>query len=404
LSGTNRQQTTNMDESGCYVMKLAREYLPKLTIALLLVGMALIVATAQPGQVAAHHNCNYYGYGYCNYYGYYYYGYPYYYNYYYGGYPYYSSYYSNYYAPSSYTLTVATDPSNLGTVTGSGSFTSGSSAAFSVTQTTVQVSPDTRYVFSHWSGDYSGAGSSGTVTVNNAMQITAVYQLQYLLNVNAQPQNAPVPQGAGWYNAGDTATLQNGGQTIGDSASRLNFQGWSVDGQATQPSPTLQVTMNEPHSVTALYNQQYYLNVQTDQGSAYGSGWYDAGSTAQVYASTPISTTYGVNIVFNGWQGDLQSNNQTASLLMDGPKNVIATWRSDPTVLYLTVAGLVIAALLIVGGVLVALTRGRSETTQTLPPSTPPATETTSNSQQSATTSQTKSRNGNQRYSSVQFQ
>ena len=365
---------------------MAREYLPKLTIALLLVGMALIVVTAQPQHVAAQMSpswdCDYYGYYnytyypyYYNYYPYdcysyyYYYGYPYYSNYYYG-YPYYSNYYSNYYSPTSYTLTVATDPSNVGTVTGGGSFTSGSSASFSVTQTTVQVSPDTRYVFSHWSGDYSGVGSSGSVTMNNAMKVTAVYQIQYLLTVNAQPQNAPVPQGAGWYNSGDTATLQSGGQTIGDSASRLNFQGWSIDGQNTQPSPTLQVTMNAPHTVTAEYNQQYYLNVQTDQGSAYGTGWYDAGSTAQIYASTPVSSTYGVNIIFNGWQGDLQSGSQTASVVMDKPKNVIATWRTDPTVLYLTVAGLVIAALLVVGGILVALTRGRSRTTQTQSTST----------------------------------
>ena len=364
-------------------MKLAREYLPKLTMAVLIVGMALIIVTAQPSQVAAYHhgwnnwnNCGYYGgYGYGNYSGWGY-GYPYYYDncyysyYYYPysygygyGYPYYGSYYSNYYSPTSYTLTVATDPSSLGTATGGGSYTSGSSASFSVSQTTVQVSPNTRYVFSHWSGDYSGVGSSGSVTVNNAMTVTAVYQLQYYLTVNAQPQSAPVPQGAGWYNSGDTAALQNSGQTIGgDGGSRLAFQCWSVDGQSTQTAPTLMVTMDAPHTVTTLYNQQYYLNVQTDQGSAYGSGWYDAGSTAQVYVSTPVSTTYGVSIVFNGWQGDLQSNSQTASVLMTKPMNVIATWRSDPTVLYLTVAGLVIAALLVVGGIIVALARGRGTT------------------------------------------
>src|SRR5208283_2233479 len=91
--------------------------------------------------------------------GYNYSSYPYYYSNY--GYPYssygypYSSYGYPYSAPSSYTLTVATNPSNLGTVTGSGTFTQGSSASFSVTQSTVQVSPNTRYVFSHWSGDYS---------------------------------------------------------------------------------------------------------------------------------------------------------------------------------------------------------------------------------------------------------
>ena len=406
------------------MMKMAREYLPKLIIAILALSVAVAIIAAQPTQVAASsspqgtsyssysysYSPSYYGYHYRwrNYWG----GYPYYSSYYYSYYPYYSyyypyyssyyyPYYSSYYCPSSsysypnyygypyyysgyysgysssyctptsYTLSMNTDPSNLGTVNGAGSYTSGSSASFSVTQTTIQVSSDTRYVFDHWSGDYTGAGTSGTVTMNNAMSITAVYKTQYYLTVNAQPQNAPAAQGAGWYNSGDTATVQNGGQTIGDSQSRLVFQGWSVDGQASQPSSTLSVVMNAPHSVTALYGQQYYLNVQTDQGVASGSGWYDAGSTAQISVSTPISTQYGVSIIFNGWQGDTTSTSQSTSIVMDGPKNVVATWRTDSTVLYLTIAAVIVAAVLIVAGLIAFIARGRGG--RQAPPPQPPA-------------------------------
>ena len=394
---------------------MAREYLPKLTIALLALSVALVLASARPPQVAAApttvstaqpsgytpnwynstYNCydNYwyyywgYPYYYCDYYSYYY-GYPYYYYYY--GYPYYYNNYGygyNYYAsPASYTLTVRTDPSNLGTVTGGGSFTQGSSASFSVTQSTVQVSSNTRYVFSHWSGDYSGVGTSGTVTVNGAMTITAVYQLQYYLSTNAQPQSVPTPQGAGWYNSGDTATLQNAGQIIGgDSGSRLMFQGWSVDGQAPQSGSSLNVVMNAPHSVTELYGQQYYLNVQTDQGVSYGSGWYDSGSTAQIYVSTPASTTYGVSMVFNGWQGDVQSGSQSTTVMMNGPKNAIATWRADATVLYLTIAAIVAAALLIVAGLVAFLARGRGSM-QAAPRQPPPPRSNTQTEQTAART------------------
>ena len=395
-------------------MRMARKYLPKLTIAILALSIALVLLSTQPTQVAALSNpqnstaANYHhwvwpyhgGYPYYSYY------YPYYYPYYYSysycpnnsyvyGYPYgyysYGYYYSsgyNYYcspssytlSPSSYTLSVNTDPSNLGTVNGGGSYTPGSSASFSVTQSTIQVSPSTRYVFNHWSGDYSGAGTSGTVTVNNAMAITAEYQLQYYLSVNAQPQNAPTPQGAGWYNSGTAATVQSGGQTIGDSRSRLVFEGWSVDGQAPQPSSTLSVPMNAPHNVTALYGQQFYLNVQSDQGVPSGSGWYDAGSTAQINVSTPISTQYGVSIVFNGWQGDVTSGSQSTTVLMDGPKSVVATWRTDATVLYLTIAAVLVAAVLIVAGLIAFIARGRGRpqapppqrATTTQAPATPP--------------------------------
>ncbi len=275
----------------------------KIVIGVLLLSAGFTLASGYVGQAYAYtdHSGHHWGGGYwsggCYYGGYYggypcysyyypYYSYPYYYsssycpsnsNYY--GYPYYSSYYGYYSSydcsPSSYTLTVSTDPSILGTVTGGGSYTSGSSASFSVTQSTVQVSSNTRYVFEHWSGGYSGAGTSGTVTVNGAMTVTAEYQQQYYLSVNAQPQNAPAAQGAGWYNAGTTETLQNGDQTIGDASSRLIFQGWSVDGQAPQTGPTLSVVMNAPHTAATVYGQQYYLNVQTEQGVTTGSGWYD---------------------------------------------------------------------------------------------------------------------------------
>ncbi len=268
----------------------------------------------------------------------------------------YSSYYS---MPSNYQLTVATDPSSLGTVTGGGTYTQGSSASFSITQTIIQSSSNTRYVFSHWSGDFSGVGTSGTVTMNGARKIVAVYQQQYYLSVNVQPLSVPVPQGAGWYNAGDTATLTSPGQVVAaDSGSRLVFQGWSLDGQNTQTGATLSVKMDAPHSVTGLYNQQYYLKVLTDQGVAFGEGWYGAGTTAQIYVSTPVSTTYGVNIVFNGWQGDVQSNSQTSSVIMGKAKTAIASWRTDPTVLYLTIALGIIAALVAVG-IIAFVARGR---------------------------------------------
>jgi hypothetical protein len=333
-------------------------YLPKFAVAVLVLAAAFVLVSGQTAQVAAasHHYSHHY------YYHHYYYGYPYYWGYFY---PFYYSYYNM------YTLAVTTDPANLATVTGGGTYNQGSSASFSVTQTTIQSSANTRYVFSHWSGDYSGVGSSATVTVNGAMNVIAVYQLQYYLSIQSQPQGAPVPQGAGWYNAGDTATITSAGQPVGDSSSRIVFQGWSVDGQSNQSGSSLSVNMDAPHSVTAEYMQQYYLNVLSDQGVPYGQGWYDAGSTAQISVSTPVSTSYGVSIIFNGWQGDVQSNSQTTTVQMNRPMTAIASWRADSTVLYLTIAAGIIAILVAAAIIAFAVVgRGRSNN-----PSNPKATQ-----------------------------
>jgi hypothetical protein len=360
--------------------------LPKVAIAVIVLSVGILFLSGQTSQVAAqpyfgHDGCYPY---YTYYYGYYNmsyywwnYGYPYYYYSYYS-YPYNCYYGYDYYSyspptPTNYQLTVATDPGTLGTTTGSGSYVSGSSASFSVNSNMIQTSPNTRYVFSHWSGNYSGVGTSGSVVMNGAMKIIAVYQLQYLLSVAAQPGSAPMSQGSGWYNAGDSVTLSAAGQVLGgQDGSRLVFTGWNVDGKNLQSGISLVLKMDSAHSATAQYKQQYYLKVATDQGVAYGEGWYDAGSTAQIYVSTPASTSYGVNVVFNGWQGDVQASSQSASVLMDGPKSAIASWRTDATVLNLTIILGIIAAFLIAGGILAYAALGRRKTysqpTQTVPP------------------------------------
>jgi len=342
----------------------------KVRVAMLAFSIAIALLSGQVGQASAVSYSPQWCYGYYNmaYYWYSYYGYPYYYYYsypYYCRYGYYYSYGYDYYyytRPSKYDLTVTTDPSDLGTVNGNGTYDQGSSASFSITRNIIQTAPNVRYVFSHWSGDYSGVGSSGTITMNGPRKIVAVYQLQYYLTVNVQPQTAPLPQGEGWYNAGETVTMSAPGQIIGDGDERrLVFQGWNVDGRSTETGITLTLKMDSPHTIAAHYKQQYYLQVLTDQGVAYGEGWYDAGTSAQIFVSTPVSTTYGVSMIFNGWHGDIQSNDQSTTVLMDSPKTAIASWRSDPTILNLTIALGIIAAFLVGAGILayIALSRSR---------------------------------------------
>ena len=55
-------------------------------------------------------------------------------------------------------------------------------------------------------------------------------------------------------------------------------------------------------------------------------------------------------MVFNGWQGGVQSSSQSSQVMMDGPKTVTATWRTDSTMLYATIAVVLVAIALVVGG------------------------------------------------------
>ena len=262
-------------------------------------------------------------------------------------------------------MTVSTNPSSLsGQVTGGGSYSYGSTASFSVGQSIVQTAPDTRYVFQGWTGGYSGSGTSGSVSMTSSMSVTANYQPQYLLTISAQPGGAPSPQGAGWFNGGDTASVSVPSQIVSQNpGAQLVFNGWSVDGNLNQGGSTLSLQMNSPHTVIAQYKQQYYLTVQSDQGQGVtsGQGWYDAGSNVPITASTPPSPMFGVSYVFDGWQGSMQSSSQATTVLMNGPMTVTATWRTDYTVLYITL-GAIIATIVVIAVALIQITKNKPQT------------------------------------------
>jgi Divergent InlB B-repeat domain len=219
-----------------------------------------------------------------------------------------------------------------------------------------------RYVFMGWSGDYTGTGMNGTLTMDAAKTVTANYQPQYFVSVSQQPSNAPTPQGGGWFNEGATASISVPSQNASlNSGAQFVFTGWTVDGNS-QAGPTLSLQMNAPHTVVAQYKQQYYLTVQSEQGSVPGSGWYDAGSNVPITASTPPSQMFGVNYVFNGWQGSTQSSSQSTTVLMNGPMTVTATWRTDYTVLYVTLGAII--AIIAVAAFAIIRTKKKSKQTQ----------------------------------------
>jgi len=308
--------------------------------------------------------CCSYSYWYYPYYSGYYCGYGYYtycsYPYYYGSYPYYNGYSA--FSPSQYQLTVNTNPSSLASqVTGGGSYSYGSTASFSVSQSVVQTAPDTRYVFQGWTGGYSGSATSGSITMTSSSTVTAVFQPQYLLTLSAQPSGAPSPQGSGWFNAGSTASISIPSQVVSQNAgSQLVFSGWTVDGSSNQGGSTLSLQMNSPHVVVAQYMQQYFLTVQSPQGVTSGQGWYNAGSNAPISVSTPPSPMFGVNWVFDGWQGSIQSSTQSTTVLMNGPMTVTAAWHQDYTVLYITV-GAIVAVIVVAAFALIYATKNRKE-------------------------------------------
>jgi hypothetical protein len=121
----------------------------------------------------------------------------------------------------------------------------------------VQVSPTTRLKFDHWPD--GSTDTNRTIFITSDTNITIAYVTQNLLTL-AGPQATST--GAGWYNEGETATFSVA-QTepipglLGSLGGKMKFQGWYENGQLLTSSTTGTISMNQPHTLTAVCQADY---------------------------------------------------------------------------------------------------------------------------------------------------
>jgi len=232
-------------------------------------------------------------------------------------------------------LTVVSNPANVSGLSGSGWYDSGSEATFSAAAV-LPASDNTRLMFEHWSGDYSGQSTTGRLLMDRPQTVSANFLAQYLLAVQYNPVSISSGYNeshAGWYDVNSNVQLGPAPSTVKlSSVERLSFIGWT-DNNSTSSNPSYTVVMDQPRTITISYKTQYYVDVRSSQGSVAGSGWYDRGFTANITATTS-SQTWPISYTLTGWQlepssGVLTKTDHSWSLTVDRPYVVQAEWSFD---------------------------------------------------------------------------
>ncbi|MEM3700708.1 MAG: hypothetical protein QXL57_07590 [Candidatus Bathyarchaeia archaeon] len=155
----------------------------------------------------------------------------------------------------------------------------------------------------------------------------------YFLDVRTIPSNVVTIFGEGWYGEGTTVSLTAPDIVLVSFGIRYKFAYWDVDGiSQVFGVHSINVFMNANHTATAHYILQYYLIVDSPYGSPEGAGWYDAGSTTYARLNIEIlDHKNGTRRVFICWNGNASGTNyaQSNPIVMDGPKNAIANWKTQ---------------------------------------------------------------------------
>jgi len=105
--------------------------------------------------------------------------------------------------------------------------------------------------------------------------------------------------------------------------------------------------------LTVDYQDEFRLDVVSDVTQVSGAGWYRAGAVANFSAPLLVPQQgpgglVGIRWRFTGWSGDIKSNANSESVVMDHPYRVVANWTVDYEQLYYLAIG---AAVLVAGAV-----------------------------------------------------
>ena len=109
------------------------------------------------------------------------------------------------------------------------------------------------------------------------------------------------------------------------------FIGWSDN----VTEPTRKIKLGNDVTLQAHYELQYQLLASSQYSVVNGTGWFAAGTQANVSVesmSVPaegFSAWLGVRHTFDHWTGACSSTTQICTIRLDGPKNVTAVWRTD---------------------------------------------------------------------------
>lgn len=179
--------------------------------------------------------------------------------------------------------------------------------------------------------------AQNTFSVSSSGSTTFSYQTQYQFTVDTDPNGVAQVTGGGWFPAGTSVQTSQAPQTVtGGAGTQYVLKGWEVDGVLQSGNPAT-LTLDKARKAVAKYATQYQLVVDSPFGSPKGSGYYDAGSTAEFSVTSPVG--FLVQQVFVKWEGDFTGTSPQGSITMDAPKIVHATWTTSYTQLYIAVSG-----------------------------------------------------------------
>ena len=217
---------------------------------------------------------------------------------------------------NSYTVSATAEPTNGGSVTGTGTYNHGASA-------TLTAIPATGYSFVNWTknGNPVSTDASYSFTVTEAATFVANFsQNSYMITATANPAAGGSVNGAGPYTHGTTANL------VATANPGYTFTNWTKNGTVVSTNANYSFTVTEAADYVANFSQNVYaISASANPaagGTVTGAGNYNYGATATLTANANEGYT------FTNWtkNGTVVSTNATYTFTVEAAGAYVANF------------------------------------------------------------------------------
>lgn len=191
--------------------------------------------------------------------------------------------------------------SMYGETSGSGFYGKGNNTQFSVFPEIFEISEGNRAVFKRWVSivqeGYNGPDNPGQLTIQENIQETANWELQYYLDFSSS-NGGKVSQSSDWYSENKIIQLES----IPDPG--YEFFRWEDEfSNIISMKPILSLNINQTLRLHSVFRLIYHeLKIQSLYGNTWGDGSYLDGENVSFGVEPSIIVLWGTKHIFSGWE------------------------------------------------------------------------------------------------------
>ena len=176
--------------------------------------------------------------------------------------------------------------------------------------------PESGWIFDHWEGDLSGNENPAFVTINDNIEVTAVFnESLYTLTVNIDGDGIVDVNPSGPYYLGDIVYLT----AVANIGSVFSY--WSGDLESFNTSET--IIIDGSKTVTAHFVQENYKIIINIEGSGIVNKTPDQ-ENYTYNTSVELNSIPASGWIFDHWSGDLSGNSNPVTINITEDKNITA--------------------------------------------------------------------------------